>query len=126
MTLERHAAVTCIAFFAALLPAHAQDSWPTRAVRIVNSLAAVKSARQSPKGRLRMIMPALFGRLTFLANAAEFSARYPDIVLDLGFEDRPVDLIERGVFFPEVEDSPALVQHHRPSICTYGLEPRGA
>ena len=64
---------------------------------IEDAEASVKSAKQSPKGRLRMAMPGLFGRLTFLAHVGEFSARYPEIVLDIGFEDRPIDLIERGL-----------------------------
>lgn len=73
----------------------------SRCQQILNDIedaeSSVTSARQSPRGRLRMAMPVLFGRLSFLPRVAEFSARYPDIVLDVGFEDRPVDLIERGL-----------------------------
>ncbi len=58
---------------------------------------SVKSARETPRGRLRMVMPAMFGRLTFLPRVAEFNERYPNIILDLSFDDRPVNLIERGV-----------------------------
>src|SRR5688572_1114289 len=72
-----------------------------RCQQILNDIedaeASVKSARRSPKGRLRMAMPVLFGRLAFLPRVAEFSARFPDIVLDVAFEDRLVDLIERGL-----------------------------
>lgn len=64
---------------------------------IEDAEASVKSARQSPRGRLRMVMPVLFGRLTFLPRAAEFTSRYPELIVDVGFEDRPVDLIERGI-----------------------------
>jgi DNA-binding transcriptional LysR family regulator len=42
-------------------------------------------------------MPVLFARLTFLPRVAEFIARYPQIVLELKFEDRPSDLIEQGL-----------------------------
>jgi tripartite-type tricarboxylate transporter receptor subunit TctC len=43
--LERHAAAAmAVAFFVALAPAHAQDAWPARVVRIANSLAAGSSA----------------------------------------------------------------------------------
>jgi len=73
----------------------------SRCQQILNDIedaeASVKSAGETPKGRLRMAMPVLFGRLTFLQRIAEFTARYPDIVLDLAFEDQPVDLIERGL-----------------------------
>ena len=73
----------------------------TRCQQILNDIedaeASVKSAGEAPKGRLRMALPVLFGRLTFLPRIAEFHSRYPDIVLDLSFDDRPVDLIERGL-----------------------------
>ncbi len=73
----------------------------TRCQRILNDIddaeSAVKGARERPRGRLRLVMPTMFGRLTFLPHAAEFSARYPEVLLDLSFEDRQVNLIERGV-----------------------------
>jgi LysR family transcriptional regulator for bpeEF and oprC len=72
-----------------------------RCQQILNDIedaeASVKAAGETPKGRLRMALPVLFGRLTFLPRVAEFHGRYPDIVLDLSFDDRPVDLIEQGL-----------------------------
>ncbi|MCC7486375.1 MAG: LysR family transcriptional regulator [Burkholderiales bacterium] len=72
-----------------------------RCQQILNDIedaeASVRSAGETPRGRLRMALPVLFGRLTFLPRVAEFTARYPDIVLDVGFDDRAIDLIERGV-----------------------------
>jgi DNA-binding transcriptional LysR family regulator len=72
-----------------------------RCQQILNDIedaeASVKSAGETPKGRLRMALPVLFGRLTLLPRIAEFNARYPEIVLDLSFDDQPVDLIERGL-----------------------------
>jgi DNA-binding transcriptional LysR family regulator len=71
-----------------------------RCQQILNDIedaeGALRDAKQAPKGRLRMAFPVMFGRLTFLPRVEEFSARYPDIVLDIAFDDRPVDLIERG------------------------------
>jgi DNA-binding transcriptional LysR family regulator len=64
---------------------------------IEDAEASVKASKHSARGRLRMAMPVLFGRLTFLPRVAEFSARNPDIVIDVAFEDRRVDLIERGL-----------------------------
>ena len=73
----------------------------SRCQRILNEIedaeSAVKGARATPKGRLRIVMPTMFGRLTFLPRVTEFNARYPDIVLDLSFEDRQINLIERGL-----------------------------
>lgn len=72
-----------------------------RCQQILNDIedaeGALRDAREGPRGRLRMAMPVLFGRLTFLPRAAEFHARYPQVVLDLSFEDRRLDLIERGL-----------------------------
>lgn len=72
-----------------------------RCVRILNDIedaeSTLRGARETPRGRLRMILPILFGRLTFFPRIAEFNARYPEIVLDVSLDDRPVDLIERGV-----------------------------
>ena len=72
-----------------------------RAVQILNEVedaeASLRHGTRLPKGRLRIAMPVLFGRLSFLPRADAFSARYPDIVLDLRFEDRPGDLIEQGL-----------------------------
>ena len=76
---------------------------------IEDAEAALKSGRHLPKGRLRMAMPVLFGRRTFLPRVAEFATMYPDLVLDVAFEDRRIDLIERGIDVAvqvgELEDS---------------------
>ena len=72
-----------------------------RAVQILNEIedaeASLKHGTRLPKGRLRIAMPVLFGRLSFLPRAADFRSRYPEIVLDLRFDDRPGDLIEQGL-----------------------------
>ena len=72
-----------------------------RCQQILNDIedaeASVKGAREMPKGRLRMALPVLFGRLTFLPRVAEFNERYPEVILDVSFDDRPADLIERGM-----------------------------
>jgi DNA-binding transcriptional LysR family regulator len=63
-----------------------------RCQQILNDIedaeASVKSAGEAPKGRLRMALPVLFGRLTLLPRIAEFTERYPEIVLDLSFVAR--------------------------------------
>jgi DNA-binding transcriptional LysR family regulator len=73
----------------------------TRCQQILSDIedaeASLTQARASPKGRLRMVLPVLFGRLTFLPHVAEFSAQYPELMLDVSFDDQPVDLIERGL-----------------------------
>src|SRR5688572_21566320 len=72
-----------------------------RCLRILNDIEdaeeTVKGSRETPGGRLRMAVPVLFGRVALLPRLAEFHRRYPDIVLDVAFDDRPSDLIERGL-----------------------------
>lgn len=50
-----------------------------------------------PKGMLRVEMPAAVGRLVVLPALPEFTDRYPQIELEVGLNDRPVDLIREGV-----------------------------
>jgi DNA-binding transcriptional LysR family regulator len=50
----------------------------------------------TPRGTLRVTCPSWFAGQR-LANAlAEFRTRYPQIVVDISFEDRIVDLVEEG------------------------------
>src|SRR4029453_16960213 len=50
-----------------------------------------------PRGRLRVDVPASFGRNILIPAMSDFFARYPDIAVELGWSDRVVDLIEEGV-----------------------------
>lgn len=72
-----------------------------RAVQILNEVedaeASLRSGVRTPKGRIRIALPVLFARLTFLPRVAELTARYPELVLELRFDDRPGDLIEQGL-----------------------------
>ncbi len=72
-----------------------------RAVQILNDVedaeAALRGGARAPKGRVRIALPVLFARLTFLPRMAEFGLRYPEIVIELRFDDRPGDLIEQGL-----------------------------
>lgn len=58
--------------------------------------AMLARVRQVPRGRLRVSMPIV--SYHFLTPVLpEFLARYPEVELDLDFNDRVVDLIEEGV-----------------------------
>jgi DNA-binding transcriptional LysR family regulator len=71
-----------------------------RCIRILADLedaeAAMRESSASAKGRVRMVLPFSFGRVTLVPALPAFYARHPDITLDLSFSDRPVDLIEEG------------------------------
>ncbi|PQP04021.1 MULTISPECIES: LysR family transcriptional regulator [Pseudomonas] len=72
-----------------------------RCVRLLADLeeteAVFSAARQNPKGLLRVDMPAGVGRLIVIPALPQFTARYPLIELEIGLNDRPVDLIREGV-----------------------------
>jgi DNA-binding transcriptional LysR family regulator len=49
-----------------------------------------------PRGTVRITCPSWFGTRRFADLLAEFRLRYPEIVVDVSFEDRLVDLVEEG------------------------------
>ncbi len=72
-----------------------------RCLRILSDVKdaeeSLSRTRLSPSGRLRVESPTgLSGEILVPALPAFFD-RYPDIQLELGSSDRPVDLIEEGV-----------------------------
>ncbi|GIZ53033.1 LysR family transcriptional regulator [Noviherbaspirillum aridicola] len=58
---------------------------------------ALSKTRVSPSGRLRVDVPTGLGRHLLVPALPDFLRRYPDIHLELGCSDRPVDLLEEGV-----------------------------
>jgi LysR family transcriptional regulator for bpeEF and oprC len=77
------------------------DAYYQRCVRLLADLeeteAAFSVARHNPRGTLRVDMPAGIGRLLVIPALPAFSARYPLIELEIGLNDRPVELIREGV-----------------------------
>lgn len=53
--------------------------------------------RASPSGRLRVDCSTAIAADIILPALPDFFTRYPDIALELGCGDRPVDLVEEGV-----------------------------
>ncbi|MBB5609140.1 MULTISPECIES: LysR family transcriptional regulator [unclassified Janthinobacterium] len=72
-----------------------------RCVRILSDVREAEESlsrtRLSPSGRLRVDAPTALASELLIPALPDFFARYPDIVLELGCSDRPVDLIEEGV-----------------------------
>ncbi len=58
---------------------------------------ALSTNRASPSGRLRVDVSTGIANDIIIPALPVFFERYPDIRLDLGCSDRPVDLIEEGV-----------------------------
>ena len=72
-----------------------------RTIRLLNDLddieASMANAQANPKGRLRVDIGTSVARLLVIPQLHTFYERYPDIQLDLGVSDRPVDLISDNV-----------------------------
>ena len=72
--------------------------------RVVRLLADVDDAETSlsgasalPRGRLRVDVPSPLARMILVPALPAFHATYPDIQLDMGVSDRPVDVIGENV-----------------------------
>jgi LysR family transcriptional regulator for bpeEF and oprC len=72
-----------------------------RCIRLLADLeeieAVFSAARNNPRGTLRVDMPAGIGRLIVIPALPEFTTLYPLIKLEIGLNDRPVDLIREGI-----------------------------
>jgi len=72
-----------------------------RCVRILAEVAETEGAlsrtRSAVRGRLRVDVPATLGRRLLVPALPAFFERFPDLELEIGCSDRPVDLIEEGV-----------------------------
>jgi len=70
-------------------------------IRVLNDLAdaqaVLASHAQTPMGRLRIDLPASFGRLIVMPLLIAFSQRHPYLRPHITFTDRFVDLVEEGV-----------------------------
>ena len=72
-----------------------------RAGRVLSDVEELESsmsrAKASPRGRLRVDVPASLGLEVIIPALPSFYARYPDIQLELGVSDRPIDLLAENV-----------------------------
>lgn len=75
--------------------------------------AELTSHTCQPSGRLRVDLPAAFGRQRILPILLEITRRYPELALTVTFSERFVDLIDEGidlvVRIGELADSSGLV-----------------
>lgn len=60
------------------------------------TLNSLSSGADRPVGRLRISAPLLFSQIAMGKIAAEFTAKYPDVQLEVTTEDRSVDMVEEG------------------------------
>src|SRR4029077_10296062 len=57
----------------------------------------LRLARDRPQGRLRVDVPVAFGKYLLLPAIPQFTQRYPEISLEVRFNDRFVDMQADGV-----------------------------
>lgn len=58
---------------------------------------ALSARRASPRGRLRVTAPVMYGRLQVVQKINAFLSRYPGVEVELLLVDRVVDLVEEGI-----------------------------
>ncbi|WP_280155818.1 LysR family transcriptional regulator [Piscinibacter sp. XHJ-5] len=72
-----------------------------RTVRVLDEIEEIESslshAKMSPRGKLRIDVAAPIANLILIPAMEDFCARYPDIQIDIGISDKPVDLIGENV-----------------------------
>ena len=80
---------------------HEGETYRQHCLRILadidNAESALAQIRITPKGRVTVSAPLLFGRLRVAPLLPAFLARYPDVSVDLLLVDRVVNLIDEGV-----------------------------
>lgn len=59
--------------------------------------AEARSLTATPKGHLRVTVPTMFGGLYVAPVISEFLATYPEIDLDIKFDENMVDLVKEGI-----------------------------
>lgn len=59
--------------------------------------ANMSQAQASPRGKLKVDLPSSLGLAVIIPALPEFCARYPDITLEVGISDRPVDMLTENV-----------------------------
>jgi len=72
-----------------------------RCLRILSDVRdaeeSLSRTRLSPSGRLRVDVPTGLAASVLVPALPDFFTRYPDIQMEMGCSDRPVDLVEEGV-----------------------------
>jgi DNA-binding transcriptional LysR family regulator len=61
--------------------------------RIGNAVAETMQLRQSPAGRIRLVIPRSAAEMVLMPKLAGFARKYPDIVLEVTSSNDPVDLV---------------------------------
>ena len=95
------------------------DRFYQRAQQILSDLEEaeleVKRSQSSPTGTLRLDLSFTFGKLHIAPVLLQFATQYPDLKLNVSFNDRLLDLIEEGIDATVRIGTPSdssLIMHH--------------
>jgi len=61
--------------------------------RIERAVAETRKQRESPAGRIRLIIPRTATQMVILPKLARFNRSYPEIILEITSSNNPVDLV---------------------------------
>src|SRR6201996_381543 len=61
--------------------------------RIERALADTRKQRETPSGRIRLVIPRTAAKAVILPKLAQFTRSYPEIVLEVTSSNDPVDLV---------------------------------
>jgi DNA-binding transcriptional LysR family regulator len=64
--------------------------------RIERAVAETRKQKESPAGRIRLIIPRTATRMVILPKLAQFNRSYPEIILEITSSNDPVDLVAGG------------------------------
>ncbi|MBX4908980.1 MULTISPECIES: LysR family transcriptional regulator [Rhizobium] len=90
-----------------------------RSKRIIDDIqdaeATVLQSRERPRGRLRVSVPHIVGHHLLMPMLPAFAERFPEIELDVDFEDRVIDMVTEGldvvVRSGELADARLIARH---------------
>jgi DNA-binding transcriptional LysR family regulator len=61
--------------------------------RIERAVAETRKQRESPSGRIRLVIPRTAAKMVILPKLAQFARAYPEIVLEVTSSNDPADLV---------------------------------
>ncbi|RCJ39622.1 LysR family transcriptional regulator [Nostoc minutum NIES-26] len=95
------------------------DRFYERCQQIINDLEEaeleVKQSQSIPIGTLRLDLSFVFGKMHIAPALLRFAAQYPELHLNVSFNDRLIDLIEKGIDATVrigISSDSSLIMHH--------------
>jgi LysR family transcriptional regulator for bpeEF and oprC len=100
--LERHVATRLLNRTTRRVTLTTDGAWYLDRCRAVlaqleESDETLRRSREQVKGRLRVDVPVLFGKALLMPALPRFTARHPEVALDLQFNDQVIDLVAERV-----------------------------